>query len=62
MNTKDIVKNIIHGAYNTLPHLLKHNIKHNHVRQINIKTYNSISLPIFNQLTDEEKLAFLPSQ
>lgn len=54
MGTKDAVKNIIHGVYNTVPHILKEAIKHSKIRQISIKTAESISLPIFNQLTDEE--------
>lgn len=54
MDLKDIVKNIIHGAYNTIPHILKESIKHTKVRQISIKTSESISLPILNQLTPEE--------
>lgn len=52
---KDIAKNVIHGIYNLIPHILKDaHVKHNNVRQISIKTASSISLPIFNQLTDEE--------
>jgi len=54
MDVKDVVKNVIHGVYNTIPHLLKHSLKHTAVRQISIKTFNSISLPIFNQLTEKE--------
>lgn len=48
MGVKDLVKNIIHGIYNTIPHILKQSIKHTSVRCISIKTYNSISLPVFN--------------
>lgn len=44
----DTVKNIIHGIYNMVPYLLKEGVKHNNVRSISIKTYNSISLPIYN--------------
>ena len=32
MDVKDIVKNVIHGVYNTIPHLLKSSIKHDKVR------------------------------
>lgn len=54
MDIKDVVKNIIHGVYNTVPHILRESIKHTRVRQISIKTSSSISLPIFNQLTKSE--------
>lgn len=54
MGVKDAVKNIIHGVYNTVPYILKDAIKHSKIRQISIKTSESISLPIFNQLSDEE--------
>jgi ribosome biogenesis protein UTP30 len=54
MGIKDAVKNIIHGVYNTVPYILKDAIKHSKIRQISIKTSESISLPIFNQLSDEE--------
>ena len=54
MDLKDIVKNVIHGVYNTIPHILKQSLKHTSIRQISIKTFNSISLPIFNQLTQNE--------
>jgi hypothetical protein len=26
-----------------------------HIRQISLKTFNSVSLPIFNQLTEDER-------
>lgn len=58
MAVKDIVKNIIHGAYNTVPHILREAIKHTKVRQLSIKTAGSISLPILNQLSPEEVEAF----
>jgi hypothetical protein len=49
MNVKDCVKNIINGVYNTIPHLIANmKNKHTNVRQICIKTYNSISLPIYS--------------
>jgi hypothetical protein len=58
MGVKDIVKNVIHGAYNTIPHILKDAIKHTKIRQLSIKTAGSISLPILNQLSQEEIDAF----
>jgi len=59
MGLKETVKNIIHGVYNTLPHILKDSISHSKVRQVSIKTSESISLPIFNQLSQEELSAFV---
>lgn len=59
MGLKDAVKNIIHGVYNTVPYILKEAIKHSKIRQISIKTSESISLPIFNQLSDEELNALM---
>lgn len=58
MGIKECVKNIIHGVYNTVPHLLKGGVKHTKIEQISIKSFNSISLPIFNQLTVEELNAY----
>lgn len=31
MKIKEIVKNVIHAIYNTIPHLLKNNLKHTKV-------------------------------
>lgn len=58
MDVKDIVKNVIHGVYNTLPHLFSKDIQCDAVRQISVKTSKSPSLPIFNQLTIQEISAF----
>ncbi len=55
MTLKDCVKNIIHGVYNTIPHLFSNQTaKHNTVRSISIKTFNSVSLPIYNHIAPEE--------
>ncbi|EGR27405.1 hypothetical protein IMG5_195870 [Ichthyophthirius multifiliis] len=54
MNIPDIVKNVIHSIYNAVPHLVQNKNLFEKVRQINIKTYSSVSLPIFNQLSKEE--------
>ena len=53
MANRDIVKNIMHGAYRMLSHLKKEGIDFENVRQISIKTFNSPSLPIYNHLTPE---------
>lgn len=51
MTSREQVKNIMHGCYSLIAHLLENNIKPENVRQIGIKTYNSPILPIFCQLT-----------
>jgi 2-methylisocitrate lyase-like PEP mutase family enzyme len=51
MEVRDLVKNVINGVYNTLPHLMSKEIGFEAIRQISIKTSNSPGLPIFNQLT-----------
>ena len=51
MDLEDIKKNIFSGAYNMLPYLIKEGITTEKVRSISIKTFNSISLPIYNHLT-----------
>lgn len=60
MDVKELVKNVIQGAINTIPHLLG-NLKPEAIRQICIKTSRSPSLPIFNQLTLSEIQAFKSS-
>ena len=53
MNNKDLVKNIMHGAYGLISQILMcdKRIKTEDIRQISIKTYNSPCLPIYNHLT-----------
>ena len=58
MENRDIVKNVMHGAYRLLGHLKKSGIECESVRQISIKTFNSPSLPIYNHLTEEEIKAY----
>lgn len=58
MEVRDLVKNVIHGVYNTIPHLLSKTVECSAIRQISIKTSKSPSLPIFNQLSAEEIAAF----
>lgn len=54
MKNKDIVKNIMHGAYKIVSHLREAGLTFENVRQISIKTYNSPSLPVYNYLSSEE--------
>lgn len=53
MTARELVKNIMHGAYGLAANLLDNNIKPEHIRSIAIKTYNSPSLPVYNYLTQE---------
>ncbi len=57
MSNKDLVQNIMRGAYRFLPYLLQQ-IDVSKVRQIAIKGYNSPSLPIYNYLSPEEVSVF----
>ena len=54
MKSRDLVKNIMHGAYGLASHIgySDKNLKASDIRQINIKTYNSPSLPIYNHLSE----------
>ena len=54
MGVKDCVRNIMHGIYNTIPHILQKNVKHNFIESISIKTFNSISLPIYSPPASKE--------
>ncbi len=54
MELKSVVKNVIHAVYNTIPHILKQSLKHTKIKQISIKTAQSISLPIYDCPTEEE--------
>lgn len=62
MATKEIVKNVIHGAYNTVPHILKYSVDAAKIRQLSIKTFGSVSLPIYNNLSEEELSAYFEQQ
>lgn len=53
MAVREQVKNIMHGSYSLIANLLDTKILPEHIRQISIKTYNSPSLPIYNNLTSE---------
>ena len=54
MTNRDIVKNIMHGAYRLASLFKSFKIEFESIRQISIKTYNSPSLPIYNYLSAEE--------
>ncbi len=54
MPVRELVKNVMHGAYSFIANILDSSTKPEHVRQICVKTYNSPSLPIYSHLTKEE--------
>lgn len=60
MVTKDLVKNIINGAYNLIAQITSsdNNVQPDNIRQIGIKTHNSPCLPIFNNLSKTELKAY----
>lgn len=58
MDVKELVKNVMRGAYSLIGNVLDGKIGPEEVRQINIKTYNSPSLPIYSHLSPEEVKAF----
>lgn len=57
-DVKEVVKNVIRGAYGLVAQVLDGKISPKNVRQIAIKTFNSPSLPIYTALTQEELEAF----
>lgn len=63
MIVKDLVKNIIHGAYNLIAQITSADSKIDaeSIRQISIKTHNSPSLPIYNHLSVAEMKAYKKS-
>ena len=61
MSNRDIVKNIMHGAYRLVSSLKSFKIEFESIRQISIKTYNSPSLPIYSYLTAEEVSSYRES-
>jgi len=59
MSGGDIVKNAIATAKGVIPHILKWGIDFNELKSISIKSTDSVELPIFNQLSDEEIMNYL---
>lgn len=60
---KDLVKNIMHGAYSLIAHITSSDSKiiAENIRQISIKTHNSPSLPIYSHLSAAEIKTYLKS-
>lgn len=52
MSARDLVKNVMHGAYGLAANILDNDIKQEHIRSIALKTYNSPSLPVYSYLTE----------
>ena len=59
MDIEKIVDNIIEGTKNILPWILDSGIKIKNIEQIDLKLFNSISLPIFNYLSKKDIKAYL---
>lgn len=62
MNTRDLVKNVMHGAYGLISNILGSGVQPEHIRQISIKSYNSPSLPIYNFISAEEIKSYQKSE
>jgi len=58
MDSEDILKNIINASAKTIPHILKWGVEFHDLKTISLKLTNSIELPIYNQLSPEEVLAY----
>jgi len=55
----EVVKNITDCCLSALPHILKWGVDFEELKSISIKGTNSIDLPIYNQLTEEEIKSYL---
>lgn len=58
MDIKELVKNVIRGAYGLMAHVFDGKIGPEHVRQVSVKTFNSPSLPVYNGLSAGELAAY----
>ena len=60
MKTNDIVKNVLNGFYNVSAKILNSSsLNCSQIQQVSLKTYNSVSLPIFSQLTKQQINSYL---
>ena len=59
MGVDHILSNIIEGIQNILPWILDNGLKIKHIEQIDLKLFNSISLPIYNYLSKKSMKAYL---
>lgn len=49
MDPKPLSKNLIHSIYDVIPFILRYSAKHTFIDSINIKSADSISLPIWTR-------------
>jgi len=59
MEVDKIVDNIIEGMQNIIPWIIDSGVKIKNIEQIDLKLFNSVSLPIFNYLSKKEMKAYL---
>ena len=59
MKINQIVSNIIEGIQNVLPWILENGVKIKNIEQIDLKLFNSVSLPIYNYLSKKEIKSYL---
>ena len=59
MGKDQIVENIIEGIENVLGWILDCGLKLRNLEQIDLKLFNSVSLPIYNHLTKKDIKAYL---
>lgn len=53
-DNEELINNIIIASKHTLANILKWGVEYEHLKSITIKCNDSLELPIFNQLTEEE--------
>jgi len=56
---ENIVKNVVSSATLTIPHILKWGLDFKDLKSISLRGLNTIELPFYNYLTEEEINAFL---
>lgn len=61
MEINKIIDNIVEGIYEVLPWILDNGLKIKNVEHIDLKLFNSLSLPIYNYLSKKQIKAYLTS-
>lgn len=59
MEIDQIVENIIEGIYDVLPWIIDNGLKTRNVEHIDLKLFNSVSLPIYNYISKKDIKAYL---
>ena len=62
MNEKEKVKNLNDAIQNTLPHILKYDLNYEELKTITIRGNNTIELPIYHHLKEEEIKMYLEAE